>query len=477
MGIRRSADYLAALQDGRQVWLGGQRVDVASHPQLAPFAKALAETYDLQHDPACRELLTVPSPTSGEPVSRAFQFPRSSEDLVRQREMFELLERRCGGVLGRFPQYMGSALLGLYNLRDVLAQSSPEHADNLVRYLEHCRERDLYLTFGFTDPPRDRRLPASTLEYLHVVERRPDGIVVRGAKAVATAAPYADEYLCLTAPRPDLAPEHILYFAIPIASKGLEIVCRESYTEACKIDHPLSSTFDEIDAWAVFDDVFVPQERIFFLDRVDLNESVFRQTPAAWGYYFGLIRLAVKAEALAGICFAVTDYLGTRDTPRSQELLADVLTHLESLRAFIHAAERDPLFSKDGLALPKPLYVQLGRVSSLEQHPRVLEAVRELCGSSLLMAPGSAELDSPEIGPILRHFLAGDDERARERFRMMKLAWEYTGGSFASRQLLFEQNNAGTLSTNKARLVGSYDPAPLVRLARELAGIEGVPSP
>ncbi len=410
------------------------------------------------------------SPSSGQPVSRAFDLPRSSDDLRREREMFELLERRCGGVLGRFPQYMASVLLGLYNQRDVLVESSPEHADNLVRYLEYCRENDLYLTFGFTDPPRDRRLAADSLEYLHITERRADGIVVRGAKAVATAAPYADEFLCLTAPRPGLEPEHILYFGIPLASPGLKIVCRESYTESCAADHALSSVFDEIDAWALFDDVFVPSDRIFFLNRVDLNESLFRQTPSAWGYWLGLIRLAVKAEALAGIGFAVTDYLGTRDNPRSQELLADMLLHLESLRTFIRIAEQEPVFSKDGLARPDPLQVQLGRVASLEQHPRILDGLRELCGSSLLMAPGALDLAQSEVGPLLARFLGGSDGRAAERFRMMKVAWEYTGGAFAARQLLFEQHNAGTLATNKARLLAIYDPEPLVKLARELAG-------
>src|SRR5689334_23149883 len=111
MGIRRGADYLGALEDGREVWLGGERVEVARHPQLAPFARAVADTYDLQHEPGCSDLLTVKSEESGATVSRAFALPRSSGDLMRQREMFETLERRCGGVLGRFPQYMASVLM------------------------------------------------------------------------------------------------------------------------------------------------------------------------------------------------------------------------------------------------------------------------------------------------------------------------------------------------------------------------------
>ncbi|HEX6512720.1 MAG TPA: 4-hydroxyphenylacetate 3-hydroxylase N-terminal domain-containing protein, partial [Chloroflexota bacterium] len=444
MGIRSGAEYLASLADGREVWLEGQRVDVGADPRLAPFAQAVAKSYDLQRDPAYADLLTAPSPTSGEPASRAFHMPHCAGDLTRLRQMFELLERRCGGVLGRFPQYMGAVLLGLYNQRPALMEANPAHFKNLARYLEDCRERDLYLTFGFTDPPRDRALPASAMEYLHVAERRPDGIVVRGAKAVATAGPYADEFLCLTAPRPDLQPEHILYFGIPVASPGLKLVCRESFTQACEADHPLSAWYDEIDAWAIFDDVFVPADRVFLLDRVDLNEGVFRSTPPAWGYWLGLIRLLAKAETLAGLCFAVTDYLGTLQAPRSQELLADILVHLESLRTFILAAEREPVTSSIGLLMPHPLYVQLGRVTSLEQHPRVLEAVRELCGASLLMAPGQPELDNPDIGPLLRRYIGGTDERARERFKMMKLAWEYTADSFGSRQLLFEQHNAGS---------------------------------
>ncbi|HLG71598.1 MAG TPA: 4-hydroxyphenylacetate 3-hydroxylase N-terminal domain-containing protein [Chloroflexota bacterium] len=466
MAIRRGAEFLAGLNDGREVWLGGERVAVLDDERLAPFAHALADIFELQDDPEQRDLLTVPSPATGQPVSRAWHMPRCAEDLVQARQMFELLERRCGGVLGRFPQYMGAVLLGLYNVRQLIANVNPEWAENVERYFAFCRDTDRYLTFGFTDPPRDRGLPASSMEYLHVVERRSDGVVVRGAKAVATAGPYADEYLGLTAIRPELEPQHILYFGIPTNTEGLKFVCRESLTQPCRADHQLSAIYDEIDSWAIFEDVFIPKERIFLLDHVDLSAEVFRQTPSAWGYYFGLIRLAVKAEALAGIAFAVTDYLGTRSAPRSQELLAEVVVHLESLRSFIQAAEREPVISTAGLALPNPLPVQLGRITSLEQHPRVIDGVRELCGSSILMAPSATDLAAV---PALRAFVAGADPRAEERFRMLKLAWDYTTDAFGARQLLFEQHNAGTLPTNKARLLAGYDPAPLVELATRLA--------
>lgn len=473
MSVRSGADYLAGLQDGRDVWLHGAKVeDVVTHPELGPFARAFAEVFDLQHDLAHRDLLTTTSPSSGQPVSRAYAFPRSTADLVRQREAFELLNRRCGGVMGRFPQHMAVVLLGLYAVRQQFACVNPAFPANVERYLEHCRENDLSVATGFTDPPRNRALEASTMEYLRIVDRRPDGIVIRGAKGVATIAPYADEYLGLVSPRPDLKPENIVYFALPMATKGMKIVCRESFAHGDGPDHPLSALYDEMDAWIVFEDVFVTAERIFFTDRADMNEAVFLEIPAAWGYYSTLIRAAIKMEAIAGICFSATDYLGTRQAPTVEPLLAEVITHLETLRLAIQAAEEHPRMTAEGLALPDPRAVAIGRILSIEQHPRMLDIVRELCSTSILMAPGEADLASPEIGPTLRRYLAGSDTRATERFRMMKLAWDFTNGSFAARQLLFELHNSGTLATNRRRLVASYDSDPLVDLARHLAGID-----
>jgi aromatic ring hydroxylase len=469
--LRTGAEFLDALRDGREVWLRGERVDVTTHPQLAPCAQAIAEVYDLQHDPAHRELLTMASPATGDPVSLAYLEPCSTDDLLRRRAMIEFLMRRCGGTLGRLPEYMATILMGLYNARDIPASVEPSYATRIEAYFAHCREQDLCLTHGFTDPPRDRTRPAEAFEYLHVVKRGSDGIVIRGAKAVATLAPYADEYLGLTGQRPDLKPDEVLYFATPLAVPGVRIVCREPFTHPADPDHPLSAAYDEMDAWMVFDDVFIPSERVFFLDRVDLNFAIFSAVPSAWAFYHMLIRQAAKAETLLGIAVAVADYLGITDQPPIQSAIADLIGYLETLRAHLFAAERQPITSKFGLAIPNPVHTIQGRIHYMEHHGRILQLVRDVCGSSLLMAPGAADLAHPEIGPAVRHYLAGDDARAEERFRLLKLAWEYAGDSYGSRQHLFELYNGGTLPVNRARLVSTYDTAPMVQLAKQLAGI------
>ena len=128
MAIRRGDEYLESLRDGRCVWLMGQRVeDVTTHPALAGCAHSVAAVYDLQHDPAHQELLTMPSPTTGQPVSLSYLLPQSVDDLARQRRMYEFLVRRAGGVAARLPQHLATVVLGLYDVRDLLGTALEAH--------------------------------------------------------------------------------------------------------------------------------------------------------------------------------------------------------------------------------------------------------------------------------------------------------------------------------------------------------------
>jgi aromatic ring hydroxylase len=217
MPIRRGDEYLESLRDGRCVWLMGERVkDVTTHPALAGCAHSVASVYDLQHDVAHHELLTIPSPSTGQPVSRAYLLPRSVDDLARQRRMYESLVRRAGGVAARLPQHLATVVVGLYDVRELLGRENPAFADHAARYFEYCRENDRSIATIFGDPLHHRNHPASKQELLRVVARRADGIVVRGAKGVGTQAPYANELFCMTAPRPGLTPEESVYFAAPV---------------------------------------------------------------------------------------------------------------------------------------------------------------------------------------------------------------------------------------------------------------------
>jgi 4-hydroxyphenylacetate 3-monooxygenase len=473
MPIRRGSEFLEGIRDEREVWLEGKRVDdVTAHPQLEGCAKALAEIYDLQHDPEHRDLLTMTSPTTGDPVSFGYAEPRSVDDLVRRRHMIEFLMRRTGGTAGRLPEYMASIVVGLYDVRHLLAEVDPEFETNAANYLEYVREHDLSLTHSFADAPHDARLPREKFENLRVVEERPDGIVIRGVKSVATLAPYADEYLALAPNRPGLSSDEIVYFAVPVATRGLRMYCRPSFSNVNLADHRLSTRFDEMDSWVIFDDVFVPRERVFYLQRTETHRDLFTQI-LSLAFYHILIRMACKAEVLAGIGAAISDYLGKQDQVPVQLALCELYSYVETLKAFIRAAEEEAVTSPSGLLIPNPTYITLGRIHGVDRHPHVLQLVRELSGSGLVMAPGEAEMDNPDISSDVERYLVGPDARAPERFRLLKLAWEYTAESFGSRQLLFEMHNAGAQLATQQRLIRTYDASDHVKLAKELAGIAG----
>src|SRR5678815_1941709 len=165
MPIRRGEEFLESLRDGRRVWVRGELVeDVTVHPSLKGCARSVAAVYDLQHVPAHRDLLTMPSPVTAQPVSLAYLLPHSVEDLTRQRKMYEFLVRRAGGVAARLPQHLATVVLGLHDVRDILGKEHPDFAAHVTRYVEYCREHDVSIGTIFTDPLRHRNHPTTDQE-------------------------------------------------------------------------------------------------------------------------------------------------------------------------------------------------------------------------------------------------------------------------------------------------------------------------
>jgi 4-hydroxyphenylacetate 3-monooxygenase len=360
--------------------------------------------------------------------------------------------------------------MGVYCSRDKIARASQEWAQNVADHFDYCRESDAAVSFSAIAPPQDRRLPPTMARFLRIVEQRNGGIVVRGAQLAATHTIYGHEYLCTANRRP--GQDQTLYFCIPPATPGIKLICRQSLSHAGEPDHPLASRWDEMDVWIIFDNVFIPRQRIFLLNN---DANVTLSVPYLFGFFYGMLRQVVKDEALVGICFAVTDYLGTRDQPENQALLGEAVAALEALRTVIRAAEVDPVFTDEGVAIPNPEKTAVARVIDLQTHTRLIEIVRHICASSLIMAPGASELDHPTIGPLMKELVAGSDELAIERYKVLKLAWDYACDSFGQRQLLFEEHASVNLARRRLLLLDEYDPEPAMRLAKRLAGIPQPP--
>jgi aromatic ring hydroxylase len=468
MAIRTGAEYIASLRDGREVWLGGQRVaDVPAHPAFRGCVDSVARLYDMQHEPAYADILTFDA--EGGRHALSYHETRSAADLVRLRRMIEFVARYSGGTLARAPEYVPLVLLGLCAIQDQLGRDNPYYATNLARYVAWCRATNVALSHSFTDPVVDRNRPESADAILRVVNRRADGVVVRGVRAVATFAPQANEILCIPAPSPLLTHEQVVYFALPVNTPGLRMICRDPLgQDQTLFDHPLSSRFDEIDALVEFRDVLVPQERIFFMGEVadvHLHHAGF----LAWAHFHVLVRLAIKAEVFVGLLALAARYAGTARLPHVNTALARAITYATLLRATVRAAESEPAIGPTGFAAPDPATMTAGRLYGIEQYEDVVTAVRQVTGYGLLTAPGEEDLAIPALGTTLEHSFTPPTGDAAERIRLLRLAWDLVGSSFGGRQAMFELFNAGSTARLQGLLPLLYNTDPAVQLVQDLA--------
>ena len=270
MPTRTGEQYIARLKDHQPaVYMGGEKVkDVMTNPALRNGIHTLARLYDLQHDSELRDEMTYVSPTTGERVGLSFITPRSMEDLEKRNRMMTRWARLSCGMMGRSPDFMNVNIMAMAAAGDYFAQNRPEFKNNIQNYYEYIRENDLVLTHTLLNLQRSRTPGSTPLEdrtdvALSVVKETDAGIVVNGARVLATLAPLSEEialYPTASHMLPGEAPERYSFaFAIPCDTPGLRFLSRESYDLGrSHFDHPLGSRFEEMDAIAFFDHVFVP---------------------------------------------------------------------------------------------------------------------------------------------------------------------------------------------------------------------------
>ena len=479
MAARTGEQYLQGLRERPpEVWVGGQRVaDVTTHPGFANGARSVAALYDMQHDPALREELTYPSPTTGEPVGMSFIMPQNLEDLERRRRMFYRWASWHGGFMGRTPDYMNAAFVAMASAGDYFDGDRAGFGDNVRRYYELIREQDLCLTHTLVNPQRSRapqRYITDSLAEdvaLKVVKETDAGIVVRGARVLATLGPLSDEiavYPSRSHHTADNADQYALSFSIPSNTPGLRYLCRESFDYGrSPFDHPLGARFEEMDAVAIFDNVLVPWERVFLLGNVEsCNNMTARTGWIVHSFHQVVTRILAKTEFLLGTASLMVETLGSGEQPHVQERIAEMVMHLEIIKALLRTAEVEAAPDEWGLFTPArfPLTVA-ENMYARSFYPRMVEIMQLLGSSSMMALPSQADFDA-EIGPELEHYLATDTATAVERSKLFHLAWDISCSAFGSRSLHYERFFAGDLVRNAQIMYATYDRQPLMEAVR-----------
>ena len=443
---RTGEQFLEGLaKHGREVWINGEKVsNPLDHPLLAPTAKSLAGVFDLQHE--YKEDMLVPSPDDGSLINVTHIIPRSREDLESRRRAIEKMAAYSAGMMGRTPDYLNVTLSCFAGRADVWGRRDNEQgARNLMNYYKYVRDHDLSLTHAIINPQVDRSKPEAEQGQgevsLHKVGEMEDAIIVRGARMLATLAPFADELFIY--PGSDLRTQdgrYAIAFAIPMGTPGLRFICRDSATKLRNsFDYPLSSRFDEMDTFVIFDDVEVPKDRVFLDgDPVGYSEVI---SDTGWRGHImhqAFIRAFVKLNFAFGLGHELANTTGVVRFDHIQEKLGQIWNMIELTRSAIVAAE-DGASEDDGgvWRIDERPFVSL-RAEMPKWMGKVNELLQLIGGGGFMLTPSKADIDGPLKDDIAKYLQAANSG-AEERIRLFRLAWDFVGSDLGSRGELYER--------------------------------------
>ena len=468
MPVRRGADYIKALCDGREVWHAGKRIaDVTAHAGFTGTIKTLADMYDKQHEPEYREIMTCEY--EGERISCSYLPPKNHQELLLKRLNIEFWAQQTFGQMGRYPEFVAELVVGLLDWTHVIEKSSKQWADNARAFHRYASHNDLCLTHALTDQYYDRTKPVSQQQdpdlILHIVGETQEGPVVRGLRTLATLAPISDEVIVYpNRPREPNEADYAIAFAIPMNTKGLKILCRDLYAENADPERqPLTTRFDEVDAALIFDDVIVPWERVFVYKDPKLLAGI--NYIHTWGQYSTMLRLVTKLEAFLGVAQLLTRYAKRDASLPSQFLLSSLIQDIEILRSCMQVAESNGYRTGGGTWAPRLSAAY--RVHSIEASDRAERTMESLLTSTLMLSGGASDLTNSDIGPFVERYFRGGAPNTKEHLRLIAVAADMVMTPFGKRSQLYERLQSGEVDRMRQRLYGQYqDQAPVERMLR-----------
>jgi len=469
-GARRGAQVLQRLRDRPPaIWYQGEPVrDVTSHPALKGGVHTLAHLYDLQWEKP--DLSLYPSPTSGNKVARSFMMPKTHDELASISRAMKVWADYTFGMMGRVPDYINRAITGYASGAPFLSEADPRFGANAVRYYEYLRENDLCLTHTLIPPQANRAVSSAHQSdpYLaaRIKEETDAGMVIRGARMLATL-PVSDEIMVFPSTLLKSQEEDAPYafgFCIPTDTPGLRFICRESVDYGrSHFDHPLGSRFEEMDALVVFDDVFVPWENVLLhRDIKHCNEAYARTGAVVNMTHQVVVKNIAKCEFLLGLASLLVNAIGAEVFQHIQEKLAEIWVNLETMKAFLRAAEADAQLDEWGVMRPAWDPLDAARNLFPRLYPRMIEIIQQIGASGLVAMPTEADIKGPLAQDIRKYYQAARAE-ALDRIPLFRLAWDASISAFASRQVLYERfffgdpvRMAGALVTGHNKQIQQY---------------------
>ena len=479
MPLRTVQEYVQSLRDGRTVFFRGERVpDVTRHPVISAAVQHASIDYQLADDPAHRDLAVVRD-DHGE-YSRYYQIARNADDLLKRSALIEQATAAGGTLVVLIKEIGSDALFALMRVASALdAKYGGAYAHRVEEFYRHCRANDLAVAVAQTDVKGDRSLgPSAQADpdlYVRVVDRRQDGIVVRGAKAHTSVSTNANELIVLpTRAMGETDRDYAVSFAIPIATPGLTLLA-SAYDSAAPlsspVEHPISARHKMMETTTVFEDVFVPWERVFLAGEYEFAGPL----ALAFVEHHRFTAISYKlplVDALVGAAMLMADLNGIAKAGHVREKLVQLISYAETLRGLTRYAAIQGKPRELGMVVPDPLYVNMAKYHFAHGYHEAVRHVQDMAGGALVTGPGAEDLAAPETKQYYERFYAGrNGVGGEERLRALSLVRDLVASEFATYQEVLAVHAEGSLEAEKLMLFRSYDSRPALDFVRRLAGL------
>jgi len=437
--MRTGREYRDALRDGRRVWVMGEGwvEDVTTHPATRAMVEEYALWYDRHLDPEWHDLLLAPADAAAERVPWAYVLPKSSEDLLGMGRSFAKTTFLSAGNITHTPAYGNLIQLGV--LTAAQAAKAPDYQiAEAMAYREDIARTGRFLTFCGGAPIIGQRLHPDPKERvsLKLIRETDAGVVIRGRLGMHTSPAYVEDVYIGALSRLEIG-GHPTGFIVPVNAPGVTTLCRKIATrDQNPFVAPLSSRYDELDGQMWLDDVFVPWERVFFVD--PSPEAIPRWL--RWHHLYGWL---AKAEFTLGLGLALTHAMGLKEHEQTIEYLIDLVIPVQTVRSCLTAAERDPEYTPAGYCFPKHAHLAGGGIALFKARQRMSEILRILPGSSLVVAPSDRDLATSELKEGLGESFGGGGYTALQRAALLQLAWDHVSSALDGRESAFEMHASG----------------------------------
>jgi 4-hydroxybutyryl-CoA dehydratase/vinylacetyl-CoA-Delta-isomerase len=476
MGLKSAEQYKESLKDGRTVYFRGQRVhDVTTHPVIGLAVEHACIDYRMAEDPRYRSLAVVKDGIAE--YSRYFHLPRNSDDLRKRSELIAASTREGATLVVLIKEIGTDALFALHIVGERLAAAGkPEYRQRIQNYYLHCRDNDLAIAVAQTDVKGDRSLgPTAQAHpdyYVHVVDQRSDGIVVRGAKIHTSVSTNTNEVIVL--PTRAMRPEDKAYavaFALPINTPGLKLIASpHGGTPKHPFEHPISARHKMMETLTVFDDVFVPAERVFLNGEIEFA-GLLALTFVRYHRFTAVSYKLPLLELLVGAGAAIAEANGISRAGHVREKLTQLAAYHTTVRGLIeHAASSCTV--EDGLAVPNTLLTNVAKFHFAHNYHQAVQTVQDLAGGILVTGPAAEDLTSELTRDYILRYLGGANGfDAEKRLRLMNLISDLTASDFGGYQEVLAVHAEGGFEAEKLQAYREYDFKSAVAYARKLAGI------